>query len=116
MGTGKQWQQRSGESTWLRSPHWSELVGSAGLCGPESGACLCPWQVRPRMASAGSLLSVLGPAVGSKGSRLLSPGEATASLCLLSADSICYREWRRRGEVLKHWEESRPLPSLPGAP
>lgn len=55
-----------------------------------------------------------GACSGKQSSRLLSPREAVACLCMFHAESTCYREWRRGGGGRpKGWGESHGLGITP---
>ena len=67
------------------------------LQGRVGGQAFCLQQVHPRVASACSLLSLLGPDWRAKAPGRHLPGGAAASLCLFRTDSRYHREWRMQG-------------------
>lgn len=82
------WEQGESDSRGLENPHGSVVHtgvswwGSAAL--QSQGLAFCLWQVHSSLASACSLLSVLGPAVGSKAPGCCLPGRLwPVSACLV---------------------------------
>lgn len=71
LGTGNPWQQWLGERTGLGGPHCNVL----GPLQAESGACLWSWASAPQDGICVLTAEHLGPAVGSKGSRLPCPNK-----------------------------------------